>query len=189
LGSGGGQALYMLRELGCEDIKGVDVSAECVHCAQMMNLPVYQADAIEWLSNSSERFDLILAVDLLEHLTNNAVMSLLREAQKHLTDDGVFIGQTVNGESPMFGQIRYGDFTHTNAFTQKSLSALLKQAGFTETRFRPVEPYPHGLISAARALAWKVLAGGVKAWNFIETGGTGSGIFTRNLIFAARKRE
>ena len=150
LGSGSGMALYMLRGLGYEDVKGLDFSPECVRCAQMVNLPVCQADAIQWLRDSTERFDVILAIDLLEHLTDDGVMSVLTEAHKHLAANGVFIAQTVNGESPMFGQIRYGDFTRRNAFTRQSLSALLTQAGFTEPYFRPVDPYPHGSMSASR---------------------------------------
>jgi 2-polyprenyl-3-methyl-5-hydroxy-6-metoxy-1,4-benzoquinol methylase len=188
LGSGCGQALYMLRRYGYQSIKGLDLSAECVSRAQSMCLPVYHADAISWLGSSSEQFDVILAIDLLEHLGHDAVTSLLREVYRHLSSGGVFIAQTVNGESPMFGQIRYGDFTHRSTFTKKSLSALLRHAGFSETEFRPVAPYPHGPMSAGRAVAWKFLTALLKGWNLIETGDTGSGIFTRNLILAARKR-
>lgn len=189
LGSGCGQVLYMLRRFGYTDIRGIDFSRECVTQAQAMNLPVEYADVTIWLDSSPLRFDVIFAVDLLEHIEKSSVVSLLRQIIEHLADGGVFIAQTVNGESPMFGQIRYGDFTHENTFTQQSLSALLRHVGFDEIQFKPVGPYPGGFVSFLRAALWKGVEVLVKMWNLIETGGNGSAICTRNLILLARKKS
>jgi hypothetical protein len=45
----------------------------------------------------------------------------------------------------------------------------------------------HGINSLVRFLLWRLIRLGLRIWNVAETGGPGSGIYTRNFILTAIK--
>jgi hypothetical protein len=88
----------------------------------------------------------------------------------------------------MFGRMRYGDATHEQAFTWRSLRQLLLPAGFSALTFHEDAPIAHSLTSAARLALWKVIRTGLRFYLAVETGDLGSSaIFSLNLVTVAVK--
>ena len=104
-----------------------------------------------------------------------------------LRPGGRLILQTPNPESPYAGGIIFGDFTHEHTVAPAALAGLLRVCGFQDIRLRETGPAPRAGISVFRWLAWKCLRLGMLFANYIETGGPGSGIFTRVYLTTASK--
>jgi len=187
LACGSGKTLFFLRENGYTNISGVDISAEQVALARQVTSDVTEGDILEFLGNTSCKYDLIIAQDIVEHLGKNQVFEMLDACHTSLTPGGRLILSSPNAESPMFGSRRYGDFTHGICFTPAALSQVLEIAGFEEASFREIGPYCHGVISGIRALSWAVLRRLLMAYNLVELGHVGSGIFTRDFLICVIK--
>ena len=186
-GCGPGWMLAHLAALGYANLHGVDISAEQVALSRQVAPNVHHGDAIAYLDAHPERFDLVLAIDLLEHLDRSEVLSFLRGCHRALKPGGRLILQTPNPESPFAGAVVFGDFTHESAIAPAALQDVLRLTGFDEVRLREAGPAPHGALSLLRWAAWKCLRLGVLCWNCVETGGAGSGICTRVYLASASK--
>lgn len=186
LACGGGRLLHFLLALGYTDICGVDVSPDQVDLARQVTPNVEQADVLVWLDEKKERFDLIIALDLIEHFHKDEVLRFLDLCLAALRPGGKLILQTANADSPFGMQHRYGDITHEWAFNVNQLVRLLSRAGFSENEPREQGPVPFGysLASAARFVVWRVIRIGLKIWNLAETGSTPR-VLTRVFLISA----
>lgn len=190
IGCGYGALLYFLRKEGYVNVWGVDLSPEQVAAARRLGFEhVHCADGLEFLKAKREFFQAVIASDLLEHLKKDEVVRLLEAAYEALTPGGTLVVQTANAESPFFGTIRYGDFTHELAFTRHSVAQLFSVAGFTGVRVYPAGPVVHGLFSAVRLVLWHGIKLLLCMYQAVETGCLTGHIFTRDLIAAARKPD
>jgi 2-polyprenyl-3-methyl-5-hydroxy-6-metoxy-1,4-benzoquinol methylase len=187
IGCGSGKFLYVLKQQGYDNLYGVDLSDEQVAIARQIEPNVHRGDVLDYLRQHRNAFDLITGLDLIEHLKKDELLVLLDEVREALKPDGRLILQTPNGDSPFFGPVLYGDFTHETCLTPSLLTMLLRQAGLREVEAREQGPVPwgHGWRSALRFLGWQLIRTGVKARNLIETGGAGGGIFSRVFCISA----
>ncbi len=186
-GCGDGRFLLWLQQKGFKDSFGVDVSKEQVKIAKNFGVRnIEEQDIFEYLKNKKGFFDLIFARDLIEHFTKEEVLELLGLFYASLSDKGKVVIQTVNAESPFFGRLKYGDFTHEIAFTKNSLLQVLTSVGFKKIKFYPTEPVIHGMKSMIRYLLWKIIEAKIRIYMLVETG-TPKGIFTQNIILEAMK--
>jgi 2-polyprenyl-3-methyl-5-hydroxy-6-metoxy-1,4-benzoquinol methylase len=184
---GAGSLLFALRGAGYSNLFGVDRSAQQVSFAKQLCPQVEQGDVIEFLRRNSNRFDLITAFDIFEHLEKREVFEFADAIFFALRPGGRLIVQTPNADSPWIGSVRYGDVTHELAFTPASLERTLKVVGFAGYEARECAPFVHGLKSGARHVLWQVTRAVLLGWNFIETGSKGSGVLTRVFIAKADK--
>lgn len=184
---GAGALLFGLRQTGYNTLYGVDYSIEQVASAKLVCENVMQGDAIAYLTMNKEKFDMITAYDIIEHFDKADIFTFVDAIYAALKPGGRLIVQTPNADSPWFGSIRYGDFTHELAFSPQSLSLVLKVAGFWQFESHECRPFVHGFKSALRAILWRGLRGLLMTWNIIETGSKGSGIYTRVFIAKADK--
>jgi len=179
---GAGGLLFALRQAGFQKIYGVDHSTEQVSMARLICESVEQGDAIAYLLNNKNKFDMITAIDIIEHFDKTEMFDFVDALFGALKPGGRLIVQTPNADSPCFGTVRYGDFTHEHAFTPQSLYRILKVAGFSQYDLHECRPYVHGFKSGLRMILWYCLRGIIMAWNLIETGSRGSGIYSRVFI-------
>ncbi len=143
-------------------------------------------DALATLDAVSK--DVIVAFDVIEHLTKNEVLRLAEEVVRVLAPRGTWIIHTVNGESPFFGRIRYGDFTHENVFTRQSIRQALLSRGFAQVKCFEDTPVIHGAASLGRAAVWKLVRGAFRVALAAETGDRGAeAIFSQNFVTVAAK--
>lgn len=191
LGCGDGSLLAVAAKTGYRQLSGVDLSAEHVAAAHRRGLMgVVQGDILTHLGNAADgSFDLVLTMDVIEHLTQSEALLLAREVHRVLAPMGQWVVHTPNGASPLFGRIRYGDLTHETAHTTSSMAQLFRLAGFERFDFFEDTPVVHGVASACRAVGWLFLRTLLRAALAVETGNAGaSEVFSQNLLAIAAKR-
>ena len=189
LGCGRGRLLHFFKELGYTHIQGVDISPEQVSLAKEISADVVQANVLEFLEGAKRQFDLITALDLVEHFSKPEVLRFLDGCFEALKPGGRLILQTPNAESPWAAVHRYNDFTHEVGFNPNSLTRLLALAGFSAMEPREADPIPLGysLSSSIRYVLWQCIRASLLAWNIVETGDKGSGVVTRVFLCSATK--
>lgn len=186
VGSGQGELLRQLRDAGYSNVEGIDVSPEQVAIARRQGLPVTQGSLLPFLSERKGQADAICAVDVLEHFKKHEILELLDVMAAALVPGGILVAQVPNGESPFAGRYRYGDFTHSVAFTQRSVAQIANVSGFSSVEVFPTEPVPHGVASTVRLCVWKTISCMMKLCLFAETGVVRGHVVTQNLVFTAR---
>jgi 2-polyprenyl-3-methyl-5-hydroxy-6-metoxy-1,4-benzoquinol methylase len=187
LGAGAGGLLDYLRTQGFERLTGVDGSAEQVARARAAGVEVELGEAVASLrARPSQSLDVIIAIDLIEHLTKPEVFELLDECLRTLTPGGRLLVHTVNADSPFFGSVRFGDFTHELAFNRSSISQVLRTVGFREVRCFEDRPLVHGVKSAARAVIWELARTAAVVVLAAETGAFDMGrVLSQNFLTVA----
>ena len=184
LACGYGRLLYFFRERGYQYVSGVDISPDQVRRARQVVPDVHEANVLDYLESHRDRFDLITAIDLIEHLTKDEAMRFLTAAYAALRPGGRLVLQTPNADSPFGMASRYNDLTHEICFNPNALARLLALHGFVSINVRELEPVPWGysLASGVRWVIWQVIRAGLKLWNLAETGTTSPDVLTRNFI-------
>ena len=186
LGCGYGGLVWWLLQSGFTNVKGVDGSPEQVELANKLGISnVWLGDVFSFLKEE-RGYSILFARDLIEHFDKQAVFDFLSNCFESLAPGGKLIIQVPNAESPYFGRVRYGDFTHELAFTSSSISQLLAAVGFSEIEVHPWRPVVAGPKSAIRYLIWRLIELFLKLPIQIESGGSNK-IVTMNLISVARK--
>jgi 2-polyprenyl-3-methyl-5-hydroxy-6-metoxy-1,4-benzoquinol methylase len=186
VGCGRGGLVYWLSERGYHNAEGIDVSTEQVDTARRAGVTaVQQADLRSHLGGHARCYDALILRDVVEHFTREQIIEILELCRAALRPGGVVIMQVPNAESPFFGRIRYGDFTHELAFTQASLAQLFNVIGFEDLRVYPTEPVVRGLRSLGRNALWSMVKAFYRVLLFAELG-RGQWIFTQGLIAVGR---
>ena len=187
IGCGQGQLVRLMLQDGY-DATGIDVSPEQVALAQATGLDrIQQGDYRDLLDGRAGQFAAVTATDVLEHLTKAEVLDTFDRVANALIPGGVFVARVPNAASPFGGRIRYGDFTHESSHTGRSVCQVAAAAGFAAVTVQPCAPVAHGVLSAARVSAWKLVSACCKLALAAETGVLRGHIVTQNLTFAARK--
>lgn len=188
LGCGQGRFLRFLLDKGYYNVVGVDVSAEQVKLAHKVadSASVHQGNAFDYLA-SCEAADAIVALDLIEHFTKEEVLRFLEMVRERCKPGGVLILQTLNAMSPMGQRLRYQDFTHEVSFDPTGLANLLRLTGLEPVAFLECGPIVHGVKSAIRWAAWKLIRSLIMAYMLIETGTAGDKVYTQVMVAVAKK--
>jgi cyclopropane fatty-acyl-phospholipid synthase-like methyltransferase len=188
VGCGTGSFLFFLRGEGYERIRGIDVGAEQIGAAQALGIgDVEVADAIPYLAVHPETYDLIVALDVLEHFTKDEVFTFLDAVHQALRPGGRVLLRTPNADSPYHSWIRYADFTHEASFSPSSIRQVLRATGFASIEVMPLEPHVHGVASAGRWALWQAMKQLIRFYMLVEQGVPGSGVFTANLCAVGQK--
>ena len=183
LGCGEGHLLAAFKSWGYRQVRGIDLRPEAIAFCQSRGLAAETADAKEYLKNCNDgHFQLIVAIDLLEHLTREEGLDLLENVHLALRPGGTVILQVPNLASPFGGAVFFGDVTHRTGFTETSIRQVLGLAGFTKAEVRPTGPGFWSVKSAIRYLLWQVVKLLARLWNIIEFGGAGPSVLTRVLL-------
>lgn len=188
IGCGYGPFLYFLQKEGYKNVIGIDISPEQVETAKKLGMTnVISDDNIDFLKKHLGEYDLIVAIDVIEHYSKEELFELLDAIYSALRDGGRFVLQTPNADGPFGGRYRYWEFTHELAFTKPSITQVLKVVGFNEVEVYPAEPVVHGVKSGLRWVLWKVIRQLLVFYLVVETGGFKDHILTQNLIAVGRK--
>jgi len=116
-GCGDGLFLSTLARLGFENLEGVDISAEQVELAIRRGLRVVCADTLRYLEGRGRQYDMIVALDVIEHFNREEALKFFRVAFSALNPGGRLLLQTANGEGLLPGRVIHGDLTHCTIFT------------------------------------------------------------------------
>lgn len=190
LGCGDGTIMHLLKnQCNYPNVFGVDVSPNQVKLAKQHMTNVELGDALEYMRTTDHKFDLILGIDIIEHLSKKEALELIKLCYEKLNNNGRVVYQTPNAASPFFGIVRYGDFTHELGFTPNLLSQLLKRSGFKKIESRESGPIPfgHSFLSSIRFIFWQFIRIILSIYLIIETGGCRDKVFTRVFLQSAIK--
>lgn len=185
LGCGHGTLVFCLKELGYQNVEGIDVSSEQVKLAHQLGVAeVRQGDLIGFMQESKKTYDVLFLMDVLEHLDKQSVVDLLELVRQSLISGGRAIIHVPNGEGLFGMRIRYGDFTHENCFTPQSIQQVLSACGFQSVTVFEDVPVIHGPKSFLRSIIWHTLTARDRLLLMAETGARGH-ILSQNMLVVA----
>ncbi len=187
LGCGNGALLFCLKEMGYKNIFGVDISQEQIEIANRNGLEnILRNDIVSYLNESDEKYNVIIMMDVLEHIEKEDLLELLDNVYKHLNQEGSLIIHVPNGEGVFGMRIRYGDYTHTTCFTLKSIKQVLKASGYKEIQCFEEPPVVHGLKSLIRYIVWSIFIFPYRVLLISETGVI-KHILSQNMLVTCKK--
>lgn len=191
IGCGYGAIVHWLQSAGYANTAGIDLDASQIAAGTALGTKNLSAGDFRSLLQQSKTFDVIVLRDVLEHFTKSEALELISQCHGALKTSGRLIVQVPNGDSPFFGRMRYGDFTHELAFTASSLSQLFLVCGFVAPAFHSVPPVTIGhlfVARLARALAWQLAQAVYRMMLSIEAG-TKTEVVTMNIVGVAYRGE
>ena len=159
IGCGCGRNLKALQILGYKKSHGIDISREQIDYAinKMGMGNVCLEEPINFLSGKRGCYDIILMIDILEHLELEYSIKLLKLIRESLRDGGMLIIQVPNAMAPL-SPCWHGDLTHLRAYSTLSMEQYLRLGGFLEIYHKEVTPLKgDSLISLLRKVIWHVL--------------------------------
>jgi 2-polyprenyl-3-methyl-5-hydroxy-6-metoxy-1,4-benzoquinol methylase len=187
IGPANGFFMVLLRELGFENVHGLEISKTFLEKLRAKNLKAFEGDIVEGrgLGGLDAPYDVVVMMEILEHLEDPG--RALRHARSLLKPDGLLFA-TVPACLDVFDgfrrlwqrrsrrdQVLAIDETHLHAFSPRDLRALFAGAGFDvaslkRLSLRPpfAERYVPGhrgflLLRALLPRAWRGLCLGVVA--------------------------
>lgn len=187
-GCGNGMLIYFLKLAGFFNLKGIDISAEQVAIAHILNLnEVEEGDGKSFLLSTNQSFDLIFLMDILEHFSKKDSLDLLRLVYQKLEKNGKIVIHVPNAEGFFGMKVRYDDLTHELCYTKASISQLLKIIGFSSIEVIEEMPVIHGIKSFFRRIIWEIGRYIIKLFYMSETGNSNI-ILSQNILVIAYKQ-
>jgi 2-polyprenyl-3-methyl-5-hydroxy-6-metoxy-1,4-benzoquinol methylase len=150
IGFGRGDLLDWAKSQGIET-HGVEIIPELVERAKARG---HRARSGELSTLPAAQFDVIVATDVLEHLTVAQLQKMLADVRRLLKDDGVFIARFPNGQSPFSGPYQNGDLTHVLCLTPGAVRQLAGAAGLAMAGAYNFRPKARGLSGLKRRAAY-----------------------------------
>lgn len=180
LGSGAGAFLDYLCSAGAADATGVDMSPALTElCRSAVPATVHCSDVFDFLRSADRRWNVVTALDLIEHLPASRVTEFLAGVHRVLEPGGAFIVRTPNMSALTAARGRYVDRTHESGFTEQSLVQLMGEAGFTAV-------VPHNAHTGPMRLAvLRTIESAVAALYGVPR----SRVVTYNLLVHGRKSD
>jgi 2-polyprenyl-3-methyl-5-hydroxy-6-metoxy-1,4-benzoquinol methylase len=189
VGCGYGEFLCFLQRMGYTQTLGIDLDSKELQIARSRGAGnLRQAEILSALADYRGEFDVISALDVLEHVPKPRVLEFLKLALGALRPGGTFICQVPN-LAAFYSPLYYMDFTHETPFTAMSLKQALEMAEFKDVKVHGMGPVAHGLKSAIRAGLWWAISSGIRFIQFVESARRDplAGIYTAAIYAVAKK--
>jgi 2-polyprenyl-3-methyl-5-hydroxy-6-metoxy-1,4-benzoquinol methylase len=136
IGYGNGGFLKFLLMNHC-NVEGVEIQQPLIDAAKTFG--VHAKNSIDDIDGN---FDLIVAFDVLEHLSIVELQNLFEKCKLLLNNDGRMLFRFPNAESFAGLGAQNGDFTHITAIARSKLDQLIRPYGFQITQFDGEIEYP-----------------------------------------------
>lgn len=115
-------------------------------------VPHHITSLTDFKKHFDDTFDIIIAIDVWEHLPNNDLIEYTNSTINLLNDTGIFIAQVPNWGCPFApNNIYASDITHQNMFNENSAKQLLLMSGLDESCIE-ILPYKFPQTS----ILWKI---------------------------------
>lgn len=136
IGSGFGHLLRYLLDKGYKRVSAVDLSSGLLSGVRERYADrledIILADAREYLPQHSNKYDFIVLMDVIEHVTLPEARELLMAAYKALRQGGKIVMRTPNMGNILGNYSLFQDITHEHGYTDWSIIDLLEQCGYSE---------------------------------------------------------
>lgn len=185
-GCGQGDLIALIRDQGWTNVSGFDISEEQVATASRLGVDgVTHDDLYAFSAAHPAAYDVVLAIDLVEHFDRADVLPLFAALRSLLAPGGRLIMQTPNGASPFSGRIYWSDITHGMQYTGRSLSQVCAAVGFASVDTFSQRPACHGIISGLRAVTWRFVEAYLWVGTVAVSGSLSGHVLTPNLVAIA----
>lgn len=111
------------------------------------------------IENKLDKYDLIIMIQVLEHIPVEYYKKIMQILYKHLNTGGYIAIIVPNANNPLGLIERYGDLQHTGSFTEQSLKDLINISGIENysIKIRGYEIPPYDFINIIRIILQKIL--------------------------------
>ena len=130
LGCGLGHTLYSLKKLGYVDTLGIDINSDCINFCKQKDFNVKKTSILDFLKNSTKKFDVILAFDVIEHFHKDEATKIVELIKTRLKKNGLMLLLLPNANNLSNFRLRYMDITHEVFYTPESITQLIRNGGF-----------------------------------------------------------
>jgi len=143
LGCGRGELLRLLKDNGTE-AWGVDSDAHMAEAARVRGVAVEHGDLFVALDACEpESLGAITSFHVIEHLSLNDQIRLIRMSRRALRPEGVLLLETPNPLSLVAGSINFlCDPTHVRPLHPDTLAFMMESEGFARTEIELLAPVP-----------------------------------------------
>jgi 2-polyprenyl-3-methyl-5-hydroxy-6-metoxy-1,4-benzoquinol methylase len=124
LGFGNGGFLRYATEEGA-NVGGTELLAEACARANERGARVYMPDLSDALAENAGKFDLVVAFDVMEHMTAEQLLALFDTLAALLKSGGHVLARFPNAQSPLGCVTQNGDWTHRSALSAQVLMQIL----------------------------------------------------------------
>lgn len=184
---GNGKYLEILKKLGYKNTLGIDLSEEQIEIAKKKSLNVKCISAVDFLKQNKKKYDVILLIDIFEHLSLDDSIEVIKLIYDQLNKKGKVFIQVPNALAP-FSPHRYSDITHLRSYTTTSLHQTINFSYFKKIAFYELPVFIHGFKSLIRKLLWTVfLKPGISFFLYAVYGTNYSKIYTANFLCVLEK--
>jgi 2-polyprenyl-3-methyl-5-hydroxy-6-metoxy-1,4-benzoquinol methylase len=153
IGCGMGFAIRALMQHGFTNTHGIETDLSQVAACRSKGLNVELAHHTPTaVRQRTNKYALILLLDVLEHIPRREHLDLLKAAHDALLPSGRIILSVPNASSLVHARWFYNDYTHRHPFTDTSLRFLLLNAGFQQIDITSSDP-ANSLRNALRPVA------------------------------------
>jgi O-antigen chain-terminating methyltransferase len=154
LACGRGEWLDLLAENGIEAC-GVDSNSLQAEQCRARGLNVSEQDLFLFLHGVADAsVGAVSGFHIIEHLSFNALVTLLDEVMRVLRPGGVVIFETPNPENLVVGSnYFYLDPTHRHPLPTELMEFLFKNRGFEQVEILPLHPWESGRVAGEGELA------------------------------------
>jgi len=128
IGFGNSAFLEWCRTRGLQPA-GVEILDASLKKAQSLGHEVFKGPLNATTLEPDRKFDLIIAFDVIEHLTVNEIRTFLADTVPHLNPNGRYLFRFPNGNSPFSAPMQTGDITHQTVVSAGLMKDIAKRVG------------------------------------------------------------
>lgn len=191
IGFGNGSFAGYIRSAG-GDYFGSELSQILVERATEFGVKVLRDGIKQALEmDMAGSFDLVVAFDVLEHLSIIEIKSFLSDARQLLKSNGVVLARVPSGDSPFGRAIFHGDITHCSSLGSRAIRQIALQTGFNVIKIGPpqlpllgggvIRFFRRSCIKVSQIIIAKII-------NIIFHEGQHH-VITSNLVFSLKKQS
>lgn len=191
IGPGKGEFISYLNSCGIENIDIVDNDSEIINSINKnykISNSFHSSDIIR-VKKKLGKYDIIVLIQLLEHITPLSYFSFIKTIYSKLKKGGVIIVVVPNANNPLGLTERYGDLQHRNSFTEQSLKDLVMGSNIDNYDIE-IKSYlipPYSVVNILRIFLQKILHMTLLL-TMIINGGTYFKTMTPNITLIIRKK-
>jgi len=190
IGCGTGSLIKALNNLGYTHTQGIDLSEEQVKMSTVFGVEgVEQADVNEFLQDKQSEYDIIFAVDLIEHLGKDELVRFLKMVYSSLKPGGQVVFRTPNMDAPLASVFAFADFTHEVFLNKSSAKQLLQSCGYGEVQITEGIVFIENPIKEIlRKIGWGITKLCLKLQLFFSARTWDEVVFTPNIVITGKKK-
>ncbi|MFT4523432.1 MAG: 2-polyprenyl-3-methyl-5-hydroxy-6-metoxy-1,4-benzoquinol methylase [Bacteroidia bacterium] len=187
IGCGTGSLLVGLKGIGYTHLRGIDLSPEQVKMGHGFGADMIEEASAEDVLKEGRKYDVIFAVDLIEHLSKDELVDFLALIKTALNPNGRVIFRTPNMDAPLTSVFAFADFTHEVFLNKSSAKQIMLSTGYSEVEIlEGVMFIENPLKEILRKIAWTFVKLACKLSLYATARTWHEVVFTPNLVIVAK---